>query len=134
MPNTFSFFGSRQPLNAHIQNYLQQLCEEIPEDEIGALREKLEIYLASVRKALSQNEFLDVTLAEQIAQRLHLLLNDYGRYSTYHQALLVGTVRYFIKDDDAEHDMHSILGLDDDAAVLNYFCDTVERPDLKIVL
>lgn len=134
MPDTFSFSGSRQPLNAHIQNYLHQLCEEIPEDEIGILRERLNIYLSSVRNALSQNEFLDVTLAEQIAQRLHLLLNEYNRYTTAHQALLVGAVRYFIKDDDAEHDMHSILGLDDDAAVLNYFCDIVERPDLKIVL
>lgn len=81
-----------------------------------------------------QNEFLDVTLARQIAKRLHQLLDNYGHYSNEHQSLLVGTVRYFIKDDDAEHDMHSVLGLDDDVVVLNYLLDTLGRPELKISL
>lgn len=134
MPDTFSFLGSSQPLNPHIRHHLLQLCEAIPDSEIFALREKLDGYLKAVQQALIQNEFLDVTLARKIANTLHQLLDNYGRYTKEHQSLLVGTVRYFVKDDDAEHDMHSVLGLDDDAAVLNYFLDILGRPELKISL
>lgn len=134
MPDTFPFLGSPQPLHPHIQHYWFQLCEALPEGEIVSLRDRLNDYLDAVQQALIQNEFLDLRLARQIAHTLHQLLDSYSRYTKEHQSLLVGTVRYFVKDDDAEHDMHSVLGLDDDAAVLNYFLDILGRPELKISL
>jgi hypothetical protein len=130
------FSPSKQipPLDRQIQRHLLPLCEVLPETAAAALNAEIDHYLQKVQAALGQNEFLDVKLAHAIAARLRLLLPDYGRYPDNQKALLVGAVRYFTKDDDAEHDIHSVLGLDDDAAVVNYLLDVLGRPDLKIDL
>jgi hypothetical protein len=132
--HSFSFSGSAQPLPAHIQQHLLPLCETLPEAAVTTLYTKLDNYLREAKIALQQNEFLDIRLAQEIASRLRHILDDYGRFSVDHQALIVGAVRYFVKDDDAEHDLHSILGLDDDTAVLNYLLDTIGQPELKLKL
>ncbi len=132
--STFPFSSLIQPLSPHIQQHLLPLCEALPEAAIVTLQTKLDGYLQSAQEALRQNEFLDIRLAQEIASRLRHVLNGYGRYSVDHQALVVGAIRYFIKDDDADHDLHSVLGLDDDTAVLNHLLDTLGQPELKIQL
>lgn len=46
----------------------------------------------------------------------------------------MGAARYFIKNDDAKHDLYSVLGLDDDTAILDFLLDTLNQPGLKIQL
>lgn len=132
--STVPFSGASQPLPAHIQQQLMPLCEALPETAVSTLTTKIDEYLLAIQAALQQNEFMDIQLAREIAECLHLVLQDYGRYPADQQALIVGAARYFIKNDDAEHDLYSVLGLDDDAAVLNYLLDTLNRPELKIPL
>lgn len=132
--STLPFPDAGQPLAIYIQQQLLPLCEALPETAVSTLTTKIDEYLLAIQAALQQNEFMDIQLAQDIAERLHLVLQDYGRYPADQQALIVGAARYFIKNDDAEHDLYSVLGLDDDAAVLNHLLDTLNRPELKIRL
>ena len=132
--STLPFPDAGQPLAIYIQQQLLPLCEALPETAVTNLTTKIDEYLLAIQEAQQQNEFMDIRLAREIADRLHQVLQDYGRYPTNQQALIVGAARYFIKNDDAEHDLHSILGLDDDTAVLNFLLDTLNQPGLKIQL
>ncbi len=63
---------------------------------------------------------VDPTLANSLAEaclRLLGTLNDSSPEST--RQLVQAAVRYFVIEDDADGDLDSILGLDDDAEVVN---------------
>lgn len=132
--STLPFPDAGQPLAIYIQQQLLPLCEALPETAVPTLTTKIDDYLLAIQEAQQQNEFMDIRLAREIAYRLHKVLQDYGRYPTDQQALIVGAARYFIKNDDAEHDLYSVLGLDDDAVVLNFLLDVLNHPELKIDL
>ncbi|MEM1033222.1 MAG: hypothetical protein AAF928_15520 [Myxococcota bacterium] len=63
---------------------------------------------------------VDRQLARALADRCLQLLGTLHDDSPDHERRLVqAAVRYFLIEDDAEADLDSILGLDDDARVLN---------------
>ena len=114
--------------------FFHSLCQRLPETEVPALHLEIQNALQKMQEALSHNEFLDLTAANKIAETLTHLLMGYNRFPADQQALVVGAARYFIEKDDAEHDTDSILGLDDDIAVLNHVLDQIGYPDRKIHL
>ena len=83
---------------------------------------------------MRRNEFIDITLAENIAQTLRQLLRELAIYPENKRRLIVGAARYFMRSQDAQADLESILGFDDDAAVLNYVLKEIGRSDLKVEL
>ena len=103
------------------------MCETLPAAEASQ-------QLAEIRAALRMNEFLDIALAEQIAEALTDLLAGYGKMPEEHKALVVGAARYFVATQDAEGDLTSVLGCDDDAEVLNHVLTQIGREDLKVAL
>ncbi|MEA3337417.1 MAG: hypothetical protein U9R25_16075 [Chloroflexota bacterium] len=110
------------------------MCETLPRDQISSLTGQVTQHLADCRRALRANEFLDINLAEKIAEVLTSLLAGYGELPAEHQALIVGATRYFVAAGDAESDLTSVLGWDDDAQVLNHVLDVIGRQDLKVAL
>jgi uncharacterized membrane protein YkvA (DUF1232 family) len=86
------------------------------------------------RAAMRQNEFIDIVLAEAIARTLDQLLKESGNYPENHRRLIIGAAHYFIQNQDAQGDISSILGFDDDVAVLNYVLKEIGRDDLKVDL
>ena len=58
-----------------------------------------------------------------------LLANCHADHPNYVQA----AVSYFIDCDDAEHDMDSLSGFDDDIGVFNAVCDHLGHSDLKLL-
>ncbi len=121
-------------LESGIGRVLAPMCVALPIDEIPQLEKQVRLYVGEIRQALAQNEFLDVATVERMADVLAGLLNEYETYSEMHRALIVGAARYFAKSDDAEPDTVSLLGFDDDVAVLNYVLEAVGLAELKIEL
>lgn len=89
-------------------------------------------YRTTITKAATRNEFIDITLAYAIADRLTLLLDRYEDLPPDHQSVVSAAVAYFVLPQDAEDDLDSVLGFEDDAMVLNACLDYIGAPDLKI--
>jgi uncharacterized membrane protein YkvA (DUF1232 family) len=121
-------------LESGISRILAPMCVALPVEEIPQLEKQVRLHVEEIRRALAQNEFLDVATVERMADVLTGLLNEYETYPEMHRALIVGAARYFAKADDAEPDTVSLLGFDDDVAVLNYVLEAVGLGELKIEL
>lgn len=122
---------SLDPQTLHM---VQSLCETLPVARIPELKQQADQYLAQVQANLKYNEFIDIDIARQLTQTIQGLLDAYDNFDDIQKSFIVGAARYFIKDDDAEHDTYSVLGLDDDVAVLNTVLDVLGLPKQKIQL
>ena len=76
---------------------------------------------------------VDPALAQALCDasiRLLGTLTDDSPEST--RRLIQGAVRYFVLEDDADGDLDSILGLDDDTQVMNAVMDKLGRADWRV--
>jgi hypothetical protein len=128
---------STTPLFSHIlEPSLNKKFFALCEDADGALALRLyrevDEHVDNVRLALKSNEFLDVVIVEKIAGILKNLLVKIETYSKEKQRLIVGAARYFVKSNDAQADLGSLLGFDDDVEVLNYVLAELGHNDMRI--
>lgn len=99
----------------------------------GQLRAELRAHGETIRAAAATNEFLDVSLAVRLTEACEALLDEAERADSEPTRHLVqAAVRYFILDEDGEHDLESVCGLDDDAEVCNAVARHLGREDLTI--
>ena len=92
----------------------------IPEDDLKALLARVDAHLAEIKAALADNEFIDVQRAEQIAAACRTLVALCHPGNPEQVALVAGAVGYFLDPDDAGSDTDSVIGLEDDAQVVNF--------------
>jgi uncharacterized membrane protein YkvA (DUF1232 family) len=111
-----------------------RLCVDVEHALLPGLVNDVEQHVAQAREALAVNEFLDVAMADKVASLLVGLINKIGKYPQEKQKLIVGAARYFIRNHDAQDDMRSLLGFDDDVAVLNYVLTELGHADMRIQL
>lgn len=108
--------------------YARLLVEQRP-----GSREQLTVrvasYLVHIETASSENEFLDFKSARTLGQSLLQLIEQCPEEYMAH---LQAAVAYFIHSDDAEHDLDSVVGFDDDVGVFNAVCAHVGLPQLKV--
>ena len=119
-------------LAPEIERVFRPLCTPLDAPEAAGLQAAIDEHLHAVRQARQRNEFLDLAAAEAIAAGLQVLLAAYPGCPPPQRALIVGAVRYFARSDDAEGDLISVLGFDDDKTVFNYVAGAVGRPELKV--
>jgi len=121
-------------LNPETDRKFAGLCQDANGDLITQLLQDIETHVAQARLALRGNEFLDVTTAEKIATTLKKLLGKIDAYPIDKQRLVIGAARYFIKSNDAQADLNSLLGFDDDVEVLNYVLVELGHKEMRITL
>ena len=126
------FFG--QGLDPDLEQHFRPLCTLLSQQESLILQQEIRRHLQDFHLALRQNEFLDTDMADRLSNTLIKLFDGYASYPERHQKLIVGAARYFVSPNDADPDTTSLLGLDDDTAVLNYVLDTIGKPELKVEL
>lgn len=101
----------------------------------GAVRSLIEEHLVELRSAQSSNEFLDLGLAGRIAAACQQLIDALGAEAPdSHRRIILSAILYFVRDEDAESDTSSILGLDDDLRVVQAAARAVGHPDLAPTL
>lgn len=110
------------------------LCADSDPVIVNQLLGEIDEHVAQVRLALRVNEFLDVAMAEKIATKLKRLLEKIESYPREKQHLIVGAARYFVKSNDAQADLSSLLGFDDDVEVLNYVLAELGHHEMRIEL
>lgn len=127
--------GSLQTLLAGLpraaSSHFERLLDETPRT-FAELRAELDDHVVQIQSASGANEFLDAALALAIASSCRALLEHTETGSGHERALAQAAVRYFVLDDDADHDLESVCGLDDDAMVCNAVARELGREDLVI--
>jgi len=127
-----SMFGKQLP--PKLSRALREHSRGFFHCDIEELRCKIQTHLSKFEDALAYNEFLDIDTAKKIARVFDILLSQFEGFSESKKTLIFGATQYFVDDLDAQPDTQSILGLDDDVAVLNFVLDEIGRPDLKVNL
>jgi hypothetical protein len=99
--------------------------------ELGALIDGHERFLAVEAR---RNEFLDLLLARRLNEGFRALVRATAGASQEDRSVVHAAVAYLIASDDADHDLTSPIGLEDDARVFNAVAAAVGHPDLHIAL
>lgn len=121
-------------LSAGTYALFTSLCTVLPPEGLDALLGQVDNHLRLIHAHQRSNEFLAVDLADAVAAGIRRLLAEYALYGSREQQLIVGAARYFVHAEDSEHDVDSILGLDDDVLVFNYVTEQLGMPQHRIEL
>jgi uncharacterized membrane protein YkvA (DUF1232 family) len=109
-----------------------QLVEE-PPLPLGELRDEVAAYMIRLEREADEDDAIDLDMAEAIAESLRGLLEHVAEEGDEDAHRLVhAAVRYFILEEDAEDDLASLIGFDDDAEVVTEVAEALDRPDLAI--
>ncbi len=111
---------------------LTRLARPTTLDELAEARGSLQHYVAFVDAQRDEHEFIEVELARTITDVLVALLGEAETYTPDQRSLLRAAIDYFLLTDDADHDVTSPIGMEDDAAVINVVCEELGRSDLAI--
>lgn len=108
--------------------YARLLAEYRPtrRDQLAA---RVSSYMAHIESVAGEREFVDLSVAKALSSALLELVE---RCREEHGPHLHAAVAYFVHADDAEHDLDSVVGFDDDLGVFNAVCEHVGLPDLKV--
>ncbi len=108
------------------------LLEQPLADE-HALSANVDLYLEVVRHLAATSEAIDVESAERLAGACHELLASVGPQTPEPvRRLIQAAVRYFLEEEDADEDLASRSGFDDDVQVVNAVTRYLGRDDLRI--
>ncbi len=100
--------------------------------EVSALHRTVSAHRAEVEAAAAKNEFLDTTLSEAIATGFDAVLAGWAELPPTARAAMAAAVAYYALSEDAEDDLDSVLGFEDDAHVFNACARFIGRADLCI--
>jgi hypothetical protein len=95
-------------------------AEGLTETQAAALGADVDAYLEVIRASARDDPAIDVGLAERLAAACHGLLDRYPELGEKDRRSVIGAVRYFIEPEDAERDLESPKGLEDDAELVNF--------------
>jgi len=85
---------------------------------VPALKRQVDRHLADLQEAHGRNEFLDLAMAWELAGASHRLLALSPTATEADQRLIQAAVLHFVLANDASPDTGWLLGLEDDAKVL----------------
>ncbi|HEU4583695.1 MAG TPA: sigma factor-like helix-turn-helix DNA-binding protein [Polyangiaceae bacterium] len=109
--------GRVQGLPAAARQHFEELLLR-PLQSREQLLEQAKAHLAEIEAASHQNEFIDVSLAQALVERMARLLEQVEALSPVTRRIAQAAVLYFISPEDAEDDF-DLGGLEDDEAVLS---------------
>jgi len=107
--------GALDPDSADVlRTYLAE-----PLASVDLLEERTHAYLKDLEAYAAEGRVLDLEQAGEIAVWCERLLGEIGDETPEeHRRLIQAGVRYFVSSDDSDGDLDSLVGLDDDRAVV----------------
>lgn len=114
--------GSFQRTLDRLPEAVRGLMEELHQEPLQSeadLRNSVNEYLEVLEELQFSEEFLDLETARRVAERCDRLLKSVDAATPVeHQQLIQAAVHYFLLDEDAESDITSPIGFDDDEQVV----------------
>jgi hypothetical protein len=93
------------------------------------LVERTRLYLKGLENLVNEGMVIDLELATDLAIRCERLLGLDSELPDPHRRLVQAAVRYFVDDEDADGDVESLIGLDDDGAVIEAVALAIGRSE-----
>lgn len=112
-------------LSPEIAPTFQRLCAREPLSA-EALEAAIARHLEAIRAAAEESPFVDVETAEEVAKRCRALLPRLPLLDRERRAMVQAACLYFAEARDGEHDLHSVVGFDDDLDVVRHVMAEVE--------
>lgn len=100
--------------------------------DLHRLRGRVAVHLDSLEEQSFSHEFVDLELARTLACGLTVLIDGASGYDDEERSLVRAVVEYFALSTDAENDVTSPIGLEDDVRVFNAACRALGRATLEI--
>lgn len=110
---------------------LERRSRSISVEELDELRGALIDHLAEVEARAAEHEHVEVHLARDLVASFTALIDD-GGLDDDQRALVAGAIDYFVQAHDAEDDLSSPIGFEDDAFLANTVFDRLGRTDLTV--
>ena len=122
-------------------------CAKVPEELSASVQEllarpalshedilaDLDDYTSTIDAVSRQRADLDVHLAEMILRTCRTLLrDDWASLDPAQQSLVRLACLYYLDSDDADGDLESPFGFEDDALILNLVLDFIGRTELRV--
>ena len=105
-----------------LERPLATLVREIlasPGQSVQELSAALDEHMREIAETAEHDEFVDLLTARQVHEGCReLLTQGYEQRTANQKRLIQAAVLYFILERDADADMTSVIGFDDDAVVL----------------
>jgi len=115
-------------------DFFQRLLAE-PTLDAGDLWMMVRGHLVALREAEAAEEVMDGRLGKELAEASEQLLYRFpDEDSEDGQLLIQAAIRYFVLNEDAEGDMDSLVGFDDDAQVFNVVVEELGHGDLSVIV
>jgi hypothetical protein len=80
-------------------------------------------------KRQNGNEFIDMRIAQGLANKSLQLIDRFESLSEKHRILVIGAIRYFADSQDAVSEDGFATGLDDDVKIMNYVLEEIGDSD-----
>lgn len=103
-------------------------------DDLHRLRGRVAVHLDSLEEQSFSHEFLDLELGRAVTHGLTELIDGASAYDAEERSLVRGAVEYYLLSSDAENDVTSPIGMEDDVRVFNAVCGALGRSTLEIPL
>jgi len=106
---------------------LSMLSDPLVAPEV--LAEQTRLYFKEVEAQANDGEAIDLELVTELAVRCERLLDEMDdMMPEEHQRLIQSAVRYFVDNEDADNDLDSLIGFDDDTSVIETVAIAVGMP------
>ena len=109
----------------NIRATFKNLCKSLPAENVVSYKSEVDSELERIRTNAKENAMINLDLAVQLAQRCHMLLDNYDKFDNAKRALIVGAIRYFALSEDAFSEEDFASGFDDDARIMNYVLEQI---------
>lgn len=114
--------------------YYEEFAILVPSVEISNYTQQINDYIDKLKQKQIEFEFLNIEVAQMLAERSKYLINTYSSLDEYNKKLVVFAIKYFLNSNDEDADLTSITGFDDDVEVMNYVLISIGKPELTIDL
>ncbi|MBX3314552.1 MAG: hypothetical protein KF906_09550 [Actinobacteria bacterium] len=110
---------------------LAKLMRPTTAGDLADLRSVLADHVAAIEARAQERSHLEVGLARDLAASFTTLIDE-GGLDDEQRSLLRAAIDYFVQPYDAEADLSSPIGLEDDAFIANTAFERLGRPDLTV--
>jgi uncharacterized membrane protein YkvA (DUF1232 family) len=117
------------PKTSRAADTFRKLSVAVPIAELPALRHQLTIAFSEFKRFENSLIGPSITQAAEIVKRCQFMLDSYANRNKHEQALIVGALKYFITKADAIPDDRPVVGLDDDARIVNHVLEELRVHD-----
>lgn len=114
---------ARRTLGNKVADLFLALCAPLRPEDRARLGHEVNAYLGRLELGLGKNHFLDLYLAQRLVSASQRLLAASASLPEERRAMIHGAVRYFLRPNDASHDVNAMEGLEDDAQVLAWVAE-----------